>query len=298
VQIKIENRLIIPELLSLSGVEIIGKDIFVTGDNLPNLYKINEKGKILKSFTLIPKTEFEGGLMPKHLKPDFEGMCKVKFESGYFLLIFGSGSKSPQRDVLFVVNPEDKMDVKKHSLFDFYSHLRIQGNISSADLNIEAALYYEGKILLFNRGNNFIIEFTLEDLFQHLENKNSFTTGGSNYNPVFKFYQIFLPVLKNIPAGFSGADIFEDRIIFTASVENTFNWVDDGEVLGSYLGFISLKNLKDKYTPPCKLIEENGEILKLKIESVAIKKVSPNGTELILVSDSDGGNSEIIFCRV
>jgi hypothetical protein len=290
VQIKLEKKLIIPELLSLSGVENIGKEIFVTGDNLPNLYKINEAGKILKSYTLIPKTEFEGGLMPKHLKPDFEGMCKVKFQSGYFIFIFGSGSKSPQRDVLFVVNPEDKTNVKKHSLFDFYSSMRIQGNISSSDLNIEAAIYYDGKILLFNRGNNIIIEYTVEDLFQHLENKK--------FNPAFKFYQIFLPVLKNIPAGFSGADIFEDRIIFTASVENTFNWVDDGEVLGSYLGFISLKNLKDKYTPPCKLIEENGEILKLKIESVAIKKVSPNGTELILVSDSDGGNSEIIFCRV
>lgn len=289
-QIKIENRIIIPELPSLSGVEIIGKDIFVTGDNLPNLYKINDNGKILKSYTLIPKTEFEGGLMPKHLKPDFEGMCKIKFQSGYFLLLFGSGSKSPQRDILFMVNPEDKTDVKKHSLFDFYSHLRIQGNISSSDLNVEAALYHEGKILLFNRGNNFIIEFSLEDLFQHLENKK--------YIPEFKFYQIFLPVLKNISAGFSGADIFEDRIIFTASVENTFNWVDDGEVLGSYLGFISLKNLRDKYTPPCKLIEENNEILKLKIESVAIKKVSPSGTELVLVSDSDGGSSEIIFCRV
>jgi hypothetical protein len=288
VQIKIEKRLIVPELPSLSGVEMIGKDIFVIGDNLPNLYKINEKGKLLKSFSLIPKTEFEGGLMPKHLKPDFEGMCKAKFESGYYLLIFGSGSKSPQRDVLFVINPEDKTQVKKHSLFDFYSSLRMQGNISSADLNIEAALYYEEKILLFNRGNNFIIEFTLEDLFQHLENKS--------YTPLFKFYQLFLPVLKNIPAGFSGADIFEDRIIFTASVENTFNWVDDGEVLGSYLGFISLKNLKDKYTPPCQLIEENGEILKLKIESVAIKKVSANGTELILVSDSDGEKSELIFC--
>lgn len=289
-QIKIEKRLLVPELSSLSGIEIIGQYIFVIGDDMPNLYKINESGKILKSYTLIPKTEFEGGLMPKHLKPDFEGMCKVKFQSGYFLFVFGSGSKSPQRDVLFVVNPEDNSLIKKHSLFDFYSSLRIQGNISSADLNIEAAIYYEGKILLFNRGNNFIIEFTIEDLFQHLENKK--------YNPAFKFYQIFLPVLKNIPAGFAGADIFEDRIIFTASVENTFNWVDDGEVLGSYLGFISLKNLKDKYTPPCKLIEENNEVLKLKIESVAIKKVSPTGTELIIVSDSDGGSSEIIFCGV
>lgn len=289
-QIRIENRLIIPELLSLSGVEIIGRDIFVTGDNLPNLYKINEQGKIIKSYVLIPKTEFEGGLMPKHLKPDFEGMCKVKFPAGHFLFLFGSGSKSPQRDILFVVNPAEKNEIKKHSLFDFYSHLRMQGNFSSADLNIEAALCHEGRILLFNRGNNFIIEFSLEDLFQHLENKK--------YIPEFKFYQIFLPVLKNIPAGFSGADIFEDRIIFTASVENTFNWVDDGEVLGSYLGFISLKNLKNQYTPPCKLIEENGEVLKLKIESVAIKKVTPKGTELVLVSDSDGGKSEIIFCGV
>ena len=289
-EIKILNRITVSGLKSLSGIEFIGKDLFTVGDNLPDLYKINQQGKILKKINLIPKTEFEGGLMPKHIKPDFEGLCKVKFETGFFLFIFGSGSKSPQRDVLYVVDPSGKIPVKKHSLFDFYSNIRIQCDITADDLNIEAAVSYEDKILLFNRGNNMIIEFKTEDLFQHLENRK--------YRPEVRVYSIFLPVLKNVPAGFSGADIFEDRIIFTASVENTFNWVDDGEVLGSYLGFINLKNLKDKYTPPCKLISENGEVLKLKMESVAIKSVSPKGTEMILVSDSDGGKSEMVYCMV
>ena len=57
-EIKIKKRLIIPELKSLSGVEIIHDKIVVTGDNLPDAYQINEKGKILKKYNLIPKTEF------------------------------------------------------------------------------------------------------------------------------------------------------------------------------------------------------------------------------------------------
>lgn len=288
--IKITKRIIAAGLPSLSAVDIIDSRIFVIGDNMPELHEIDENGKIKNSIRIIPKNEFEGGILPKHLKPDLEAMCKVEFVSGYFLIIFGSGSKSPQRDVLFMVDPTGKIPVKKYSLFDFYSQIRMQCEIKADDLNIEAAVYSNEKILLFNRGNNYIIEFSIEDLFQHLEN--------NKYKPDFKIYRIFLPVLKNIPAGFSGADIYDDRIIFTASVENTFNWIDDGEVLGSYLGFISLKNLKDKYTPPCKLITENNEVLKLKIEGVAIKNISPQKTELILVSDSDGGNSEIIFCEV
>lgn len=287
-EIKIKKRLIIPELKSLSGVEIIHDKIVVTGDNLPDAYQINEKGKILKKYNLIPKTEFEGGLMPKHIKPDFEAMCKVKFESGYFLFVFGSGSKSPQRDVLFVIDPEGKNPVKKYSLFEFYSSIRIKCSISADDLNMEAAVFYNGNLMLFNRGENLIIRFSVEDLFQHFENRK--------YIPDFTFYAIDLPVLKYIPAGFSGADIFEDKIIFTASVENTFNWIDDGEVLGSYIGFINFKNLKKGYKPPCKLLKENNAVLKLKIESVAIASVSMEKMSLILVSDSDGGNSEILFC--
>jgi hypothetical protein len=287
-EIKINKRLIIPELKSLSGVEIMDDKIFVTGDNLPDAFQINEKGKILKKYNLIPKTEFEGGLMPKHIKPDFEAMCKVKFESGYFLFVFGSGSKSPQRDVLFVIDPEGIIPAKKYSLFEFYSVIRIKCNITADDLNIEAAVFYNGDVMLFNRGQNLIIQFAADDLFQHLENRK--------YIPEFTFFNIDLPVLKYIPAGFSGADIVENKIIFTASVENTFNWIDDGEVLGSYIGFINFKNLKNGYKPPCKLLKEKDAVLKLKIESVAIQSVTMEKMSLILVSDSDGSDSEIIFC--
>ncbi len=289
-KITITKRISSKSLHSLSAIEIIDSRIFVIGDDSPELHEIDENGKIKNSIRVIPKNEFEGGILPKHLKPDLESMCKVEFVSGNFLFIFGSGSKSPQRDVLFVVDPDGKIPVKKYSLFDFYSLVRLKCNIKSDDLNIEAAVYHDEKILLFNRGNNFIIEFPIEDLFQHLVN--------NKYQPDFKIYRIFLPVLKNIPAGFSGADIYDDKIFFTASVENTFNWIDDGEVLGSYLGFISLKNLKDKYKPPCKLISENNEVLKLKIEGIAIRNISANKTELILVSDSDGGEWEMVFCEV
>src|SRR3712207_8318455 len=46
------------------------------------------------------------------------------------------------------------------------------------------------------------------------------------------------PEINGLKAGFSGASFFEDKIFITASVENTNDAYLDGEVLGSFVGYI------------------------------------------------------------
>ncbi|MEO6346856.1 MAG: hypothetical protein ABIO60_03010 [Aquaticitalea sp.] len=83
---------------------------------------------------------------------------------------------------------------------------------------------------------------------------------------------------------------------FTASLENTPNTDDDGEILGSNIGIINLENLKDGYQPQCIQIETNSQPITIKVESVeVIKVIGPKELKLVLVTDSDGGDSELII---
>jgi hypothetical protein len=111
---------------------------------------------------------------------------------------------------------------------------------------------------------------------------------------------IDLPRLEGIQSGFSGAtaDTEFNRIIFTASVENTSDWVDDGEVLGSYLGVIYISDLHHHYAPNSVLIEDNSGILDVKVESVALTSSTQNKISCILVTDSDGGSSELLEVEI
>lgn len=110
--------------------------------------------------------------------------------------------------------------------------------------------------------------------------------------PYFEITNYELPKLNGIEAGFSGTCITKDqtRILFTASVENTKNWIADGEVTGSFIGCIDLKTSHLSTTP---LTLKNKPLL-TKVESVAIKKESGNSYELLLVTDNDGKASQII----
>lgn len=102
-------------------------------------------------------------------------------------------------------------------------------------------------------------------------------------------------------AKFSGASFmpYENKIIFTASIENNVNPVADGEIFGSYIGIIHTEELKDNYQPECVILADKNQHLKIKVESVEIlTKHNAGKSKLLLVTDSDGGDSEIIKVRL
>lgn len=106
---------------------------------------------------------------------------------------------------------------------------------------------------------------------------------------------IDLPEIDGVKAGFSGAtsDVENKRILFSASVENTSNWVDDGAVLGSFIGVIVPDEIQHHYTPLCTLIQENEPLL-VKVESLTVITSSTESTKVAAVTDSDGSESEVI----
>lgn len=272
---------------SASGLEITETGIYVIGDNSPFLFKLDDNFNIIEKINLFPECHFPGSIIEKIQKPDLEALAKGNRE-GNILMAFGSGSKSPERDILVETDLSTKIS-KEHSLIDFYSYLRSVSGLSSEELNIEAAEVFKDQLLLFNRGKNLIIKFSLPEFKAYLNKRGKL--------PEIEVFQIDLPEINGIKSGFSGASLDPDNgiLYFTTTVEDTDNWIDDGEVLGSFIGVIELKDLLDGMKPDHIAILLDKDHLKIKVESIGvIPPYNPKKVNLLMVTDSDGGISELL----
>jgi hypothetical protein len=288
--LRLLSRKTLSDIPSASGIEWVKDTLFVMGDNSPSLFKLNERFEVEEKIPIAANILSAGNTIPKALKPDFEAMAYWEQEKKSELWLFGSGSKSPERDVLVRCLACPPYVVTKYSLLAFYEELRKATGLQKEEFNIEAAVIVKQEFFLFNRGKNIIMRMNVDDFMAYIENWCSM--------PALAFYTFTLPALNGIEAGFSGAAVLpnSNQIVFTASIEHTANWMDDGEIMGSFIGIVSISELNDLLEPCCQVLRDGeNNLLKIKIESVAVHPTSStNRCRLLLVSDSDGGSSELI----
>lgn len=283
----VKERHVLTGLPSASGIEIWDSVIYVIGDDSPWLFQLDDNFKVDVKTALT--SEKPDSIFNKAVKPDFEAITVLQYKGAKELLILGSGSKSPWRDIIVRFKPKTASMPVAFDAADLYKEMRAASMLDEATFNIEAVAANGQNIYLFNRGSNLIFEFAQEALMSYLE--------GSGVLPEFRSYHIILPTLNGVKAGFSGASFLPGgrRIVFTASVENTSDTYHDGEIMGSFVGIVDVEELSDELLPPTVLMEENAKPLKLKIESVHPVSVSADHRiQLLMVSDSDGGSSELI----
>jgi hypothetical protein len=236
-------------------------------------------------------TNLVDGVLVKAEKHDSEAMISYEENGENLLLILGSGSKENRKKAK-LINAGNGELIETYDLTDFYKLVMEEAKLDEEDLNIEAAAVLDNKFYIFNRGKNRMISLKLTKFIDFLK--------GDLNELNMKSYSIDLPRLDGIQSGFSGAtaDPEFDRIIFTASVENTADWVDDGEVLGSYFGVIDLSEVHHHYVPNCSLVEKDAVTLHVKVESVALTSSAEHKITCVLVTDSDGGSSELLEVEV
>ena len=282
VQILPHKKLI--DIPSGSGIAKSGNGYYVIGDDSPYLYFLNKRFEILSKTLISNDKNFNGKRIVKAEKADFETLELINDNE---LVIFGSGGKSPQRDVFVRVFLTDQMSVEQYDASAFYNHLRSLPILKDSELNIEATAFHDQHLYLFNRRKNIIFKFD----YQHFL---SFIKEESNVPPI-EIKEYFLPQIKGIEAGFSGATILknEPTIIFTASVEDNINAYEDGEILGSFVGVIDISNhtLSDLFDY-CEVPNAEEQY---KVESVTVEEEITTGkTKIILITDDDQGNSTVI----
>ena len=286
--IEILNHKKIQGMMSASGIVKSEGRFYVIGDDSPYLYSLNSDFETISKKAIYSTTNFLKNRIAKSKKPDFEALEMINNEE---VIAFGSGSKSPERDVFKRISFNNFEEVQSYTIADFYDSLRNLDILKTSHLNIEAVAYRNNHLYLFNRGRNLIISFIYNDFLSYLE--------GHAALPKLEVNSYSLPKINGLEAGFSGATTLKNHpyIIFTASVEDTPNAYDDGEIMGSFIGMIKIENdapsrfLKSAILPITKE--------KLKVESVTIKEeVKLGETLIVLVTDDDLTESHIMECRM
>lgn len=292
---KIDNSVTLHEIPSASGIEFLDGRYWLIGDNSPWLFEVNDRFEVAEKRPIFSMDFTENGTIPKSKKHDFEAMTALNWEGDSALFIFGSGSKANRfQGVLVKINSafRTSKESQKFDLTDFYSKILEKAKLKDGELNIEAAAVLGDHLFLFNRGKNKLISLKVKHFIDYLR--------GTRETIKIKVKTIDLPEIDGIRAGFSGATADEkfQRIVFTASVENTADWVADGEVLGSLIGVLNLHSLENHATPKCVLIKNKQEILRIKAESITLQESSENSFRCLVVTDSDGGKSELLKLKV
>ncbi len=269
-----------------SGIIKSNDKYYVVGDDSPYLFILDKDLNTIDQKELIFVKDFDGTRIKKSKKPDFEAFEKISDQE---FVIFGSGSRLPERGVFVRILLENNkiLNIKKYDITTFYQELIKLPIFNDSEINIEAAAYHKENIYLFNRLKNIVITSNYQDLLAYFEKEKPL--------PKMVFTTFSLPKMNQIQAGFSGAICFEneDKILFTASFENTSNAYDDGEVLGSILGIINISN--GKLEPEITTCSISNFENTLKVESVTIEKeISLQETKLVLITDDDLGNSIFI----
>lgn len=289
----IRKRKTLVGLQSASGLEQVDRCFFVVADDSPYLYRLDMQGN-LSGTTLLFELAAGNERIVKQAKPDLEAMCVVEWRGRRELLCFGSGSKTPTRDVCFRVDITDAttpQNVRRVELTVLYDTLRANMDIvGSQTLNIEGACCADDRLYLFQRGNisgrNTVMGFELNAFMEWLD-----STGTANLTPQVTAYS--LPGLGGRMAGFSAATVVQNSLIFAAAVEDTDNEIDDGAKLGSFIGQIQGDDLV--WVVP---VWQDNEIARVKIEGIAVVSAREDFVELVAVTDDDEGASEMLWIEV
>lgn len=281
--ITIVDEMQLEKIPSGSGIIKSGDIYYVIGDDSPFLYSLNRDFQTISKTPLLEPLDFSERIL-KSEKPDFEAMELIDKNE---IVVFGSGSKSPQRNIFLRIPLQEPLKIERYDISDFYSKLLQLPLFKDSELNIEATAFRDNQLFLFNRKPNLIIRFEYKDFLAYLSDGIDF--------PRPEIRQFSLPKINGIEAGFSGATalIDEPKIIFTASVEDTANAYDDGEILGSLIGILDISNNTIPESFEYCHIPNAGA--NLKVESVTVEKeISSGKTKVVLITDDDQGNSTLL----
>lgn len=305
--VNIQREIALSTYPSASIVEVLRDSLAVMGDDASSLLLLNRDLSVIGTVELFAHPAASNGQrIPKAEKPDLEAGLVIQDGAIEKLVLLGSGSLPQLRERGFVVQPADGAtpDVREISLQGLYA--RIKAAISdpavqpsaeqpnAVQLNIEAAVTTPSHVILFQRGgltgDNYGIYFDKSAFMKWLNDGDV-----SGLQPQAVRYE--LPSLQGVPAGFSGASYVAalDRIVFTASVEDSADPILDGAVLGSFVGTLSCAC--PGTIESCAVLE--GAATTPKIESISIVDCQPDGAmQAIAVADDDCGGSTLFELRL
>lgn len=295
-KVQVINHTFFQDLPSASGIEKYKGSTFIVGDDSPWLFVLDENNEMTKKVQLSAIDSMVNNRTPKGLKADFEAIEKLSINDVEHLMVISSGSSEITRDTAYLISATPKWTIAKRNLRPLYEEIKKAAHISGKDeINVEGIAIHTKNTYLLHRGNvsgNFIAVLDTDQLVNYISN-------ASDYIPEVSVFYFDLPVYKNQKSGFSGACITPDgkNMLFTASLEETADVLNDGKVLGSFIGIIDLEKLAESKFE-AKLVQEDGEVLPKKLEGITVKSWSKNKMNVLVACDNDDGSSDLFEMEV
>jgi len=212
--------------------------------------------------------QFDKSRHNKKDKLDLECCFVTDVGGATTLFALGSGSSKRRETIVRVRSIEQsgaRVGYEVHTTHAqaFYAALRATTEFSGSELNLEGAVVKGSELVLFQRGNgaprhdllavNATCQIKLDDFLHYLD--------ATEHAPVPALHDVRrydLGSIAGVPLTFTdAAQAEDDGILFLASAEGSPNTVDDGEVVGTVLGFIArdgtitLMSLTDEGGGPC-----------------------------------------------
>jgi len=272
----------LPHYPSASGIEYLNNKIYIIGDDAKKLLVLDSNLNLIDSVQLY---SFAEKRIPKPVKPDLEAITVLR---GNTLLLTGSGSSAPRRNIAWILDPatQQKDSIRLDS---FYQRLSLNG---IKELNIEGVTSVPGGFILSNRGSKGYLKNHLifaKNNFWERQSQTEIHTAffGSNTDSA---------VFNGVSGlGYSAKT---DMLLCTVSTEDTRNSIDDGAIGKSYLWLIKNITSKKRWKAinPDKIIDlekTDARFKGQKIESVCVTKETARNLYLLLAADNDNGSSTL-----
>lgn len=291
-KVRCTHERVLAGIPSASAVELIGESLLLFGDDARALYVLDRE-RALAEVVPLPGIAPGEGRLPKHEKPDIEAAFAYSCFGDTHVIAFGSGSSGTTRDGGFHVRVDARGAVRIDNLAlgDLYRSLRQAAEIGPAGvLNIEGAAITEDHAFLAQRAagrsGNYLIRFERAAFIDWL--------GNDAPPPAAEFFPVALVRVNGVEAGLTGLAFspLHRRLFFTAAVEERDDPVQDGAVLGSFVGSFCWTGEQPPVLENCEVPDNLPATRKL--ESICLLQENPGGVQAVAVADDDLGSSHLV----
>jgi len=273
---------------SASAVEYVNGKLYIMGDDATQMLVLDTNFYVVDSIKLFDYPEKR---IPKSIKHDIESMLLSTKDSNELILI-SSGSISPYRDSIWIVDIKSKKKESK-ALTYYYKAAKSKG---IKELNIEGAVMTKDEFIVANRGHLGWPE-------NHLIISPWFLPEAATMGVIPIRYSSDSSTFQGVSSlTYSNLN---DALIMTASTEQTASTTEDGAIGKSYIWIITKfsnliltpeQALNPEFKPDIIIdLEKIDPIFKgHKIESATILYESKESLRVVLVADNDNGSSSIL----
>ncbi|HEX2092140.1 MAG TPA: hypothetical protein VHG28_07040 [Longimicrobiaceae bacterium] len=283
-----------------SGVSWVAGCLAVVQDDASFVALVDPATREVRAVTLPAgedgKRQFDALRGTKGLKLDLECCVTVPEGGGELLLAWGSGSTARRERVALLEGwTEGRPEVTVVDASALYARLRARTEFSGSELNVEGAVFVDGCVRLFGRGNgaprNGVLPMDATcDL--EWEALRAYLRDPAHAPPPEprSVVRYRLGALDGLPLTFTDATAAGGRVVFSAAAEDSPDATRDGRVAGSALGVIDAPG-RARWTV---LRDAEGWSFPDKVEGVALSPGSAGRAYAVVDRDDPAVPSELL----